>query len=77
MTNNEVATEILECISNFTDVVPEVYFRKDSSNIMVCFEKDIPDEESTSKIENALKKFGNPVSNHSREAKFISFIIHR
>lgn len=77
MTNNETNLAILKCISNFTNIIPEVYFREDSSNIMVCFQKDIPDEESTNKIGNALKEFGQPIPNHYREASFISFIIHR
>lgn len=77
MTNNETTSAILKCISNFTDIIPEIYFREDSSNIMVCFQNNIPDEESTNKIETALKDFGKPVPNHCRDASFISFIIHR
>lgn len=64
-------------ISQITDINPEILFRRNSKNILVSFQGNIPDEEVTTRIENALKVFGNPVPNHFREANFVSFVIHR
>lgn len=72
---NEAISEIQKSISKITDVIPEVYVREGTQNIMVCFTRIIPDEESVKKIEEALKEFGTVHPNHCRDAKFISFLI--
>lgn len=77
MTNNEIYCLVHSTIKQLTDIVPNVYFRENSSNVLVSFEKEIPDEETTLKIETALKEFGTTVPNHCREASFVSFMILR
>lgn len=72
---NEAISEIQKSIRKITDVIPEVYVREGTQNIMVCFTRIIPDEESVKKIEEALKEFGTVHPNHCRDAKFISFLI--
>lgn len=76
MTNNELYCLVHSSIKQLTDIVPNVYFRENSSNVFVYF-AEIPDEETTLKIETALKEFGTPVPNHCREASFVSFTILR
>ena len=64
-------------LAQVTDIVPEILFRENSTKILVSFQDTIPDEETTMKIENVLKAFGEPMPNHCRESSFISFIILR
>ena len=66
-----------DCIKNLTNIPPGIYFRKNSSSVMVVWEGKIPDELATIKIEEALKQFGTVLPNHCRKANFVSFkIIH-
>lgn len=64
-------------LAQITDITPEILFRPGSKKILISFQGNIPDEETTLKIENILKKFGTPIPNHCREKNFISFIIKR
>lgn len=60
-----------------TNIAPEILFRKNSKDILVIFQGNIPDEETTIKIENVLRNIGKPIPNHSRDNSFISFLIKR
>ena len=64
-------------LKQVTTLVPEILIRENSKDIIVSFQGNIPDEETTMKIENVLKAFGKPMPNHCRESAFISFLILR
>ena len=74
----DLARDIKLGIHQFTDIIPEIYFRDDSESIMIVFEKVIPDKETISNIKSALKIFGNEVLlNDLSENKFMSLLIVR
>ena len=77
--NNEKIFEIKKCLGKITDITPEVRVRtqNDSSIFIICFEGKIPDEACSKEIENALKEYGVPVSNHCRDASFVSFSVYQ
>lgn len=75
MNKTEITQSIQSCTLEFTDIVPEIYFREMSSNVRVVWADCIPDEETTLKIEGALKQFGKIIPNHFREEKLVSFVI--
>lgn len=70
-------TDIHSCISEFTDIFADIRFREGSSSVMISWQGKIPDEETTSKIEEALKQFGTVMPNHARSFDFVSFMILR
>ena len=75
--NYELQDSILNCIKQCTSIIPEIYFRDDSANVLVVFYGHIPSEEQVSPISDALKEFGTPIANSCREASFVSFLILR
>lgn len=75
MYNAEKLQSIQSCIREFTDINAEIYFREGSSAIMISWKGNIPSEEATSKIENALRKYGKVVPNHFLDCNFVSFLI--
>lgn len=77
MNNTETRHAIHACISQITNLVPDIWFRKGSSSVMISWENTIPDELATTRIEEALKQFGKPLPIHYREANFVSFEIIR
>lgn len=77
MTNTETYHVINACISRLTDFCPDIRFRENSSDILVSWQGTIPDEATTSKIEEKLKQFGDPIPNHFRDNNFVSFLILR
>lgn len=77
MNNTETFHAIHDSISRLTDIYADIRFREGSSSIMVSWQGKIPDEVTTSKIEEALKQFGNPLPNHCCESNFVSFMILR
>ena len=72
-----INTEVCLCISEFTDIPADVRFREGSSSIMISWQGEIPSEDATSKIEEALKQFGTVMPNHARSFNFVSFMILR
>ena len=63
------------CIRNYTNIDAQIYFSEDSHLIIVSWKGNIPDEKTTAKIQNALRKFGKIIPNHFRDYNFVSFII--
>lgn len=77
MNNTETYIAICACVSRLTNLSPDIRFRENSSSVLISWQGTIPDEVTTSRIEEALKQFGNPISNHCRNANFVSFLILR
>lgn len=66
---------ILSKIKGITTIVPEILFRPGTNSLMVSFQGQIPTEEETKRIEEAMQEFGNVLPNHYRECSFVSFRI--
>lgn len=77
MIKRELTNSIVNCIKQFSDVEPQIYFRQGSDNVMIIFKGQIPSEEEASQIKTALEQFGTPVSNCCRQASFVSFLLQR
>ena len=77
MTNTEIYHAIHACVSRLTDTYPDIRFRENSSNILISWQGSVPDEVTTSIIEETLKQFGNPIPHHFRDANCVSFVILR
>lgn len=75
MTNSEKQQSIESCIKKFTNIGAKIYFHEEPSSIMIIWKGNIPSEEATSKIENALRKYGKVVPNHFLDCNFVSFLI--
>lgn len=71
----EVAIRSL--VLQVTDILPQIEFKENCKNIIVLFQGNIPDEDTTKEIENVLKAFGTPIPNHCREKFLVSFTISR
>ena len=54
MNKRELTNSIVNCIKQFSDVEPQIYFRQGSDNVMIIFKGQIPSEEETSQIKTAL-----------------------
>lgn len=66
--------------SQFTDIVPEIYFRNDSENenVLVVFEKRVPDKDTLFNIKLALKILGKKnLLNGLSNCDFASILIMR
>lgn len=55
MISNYTIGRIETEIARITKVLPEVYTRENSKNLLVIFQKEIPSVEETAKIHDALK----------------------
>ena len=66
--------------SQFTDIVPEIYFRNDSENenALVVFEKRVPDKDTLFNIKSAFKILGKKILlNGLSNCDFASILIVR
>lgn len=74
-----LAQTIASFISNFTSIAPEILFKADfsSNSILVVWQGKVPDETTTSKIQDALTQFGTPIPTHYRLCNYVSFLISR
>ena len=75
MISNYTIMRIETEIARITKVLPEVYTRENSKNLLVIFQKEIPSVEETAKIHDALKEFGNPIKTEYRDNNYVSFLI--
>lgn len=67
--------EIQKIIAEFTEIPAEIDVR--ANQFMIMFERVIPDEETTKKIEIALSQLGKVKPLHCREYDIICWSLYR
>lgn len=67
--------EIQKIIAGFTDIPAGIDVW--TNRIMIAFERIVPDEETTKKIETALSQLGKVKPRHCREYDIICWSLYR
>lgn len=77
LTSNELIffRIIIDCISLYTEILPDILYNHLSPNIIIRWEGEIPDMKTIAKIKKALKSFCSSVKDYIHLDNCVSFII--